>query len=235
MPEVPETWYGLVDEERKININSTKSAEILQRLFEQVGMSRDDARDLADGIRAWKSENGDESLSGAGKSYYQGLTPPYVPRNGNFTKLEELLWVKGMTPEFYVKLLPYVTLESSGRINLNTAPREVLMAVGLFQSVCDKIIIFRKGPDGMEGTKDDYVFDNEAGIAESLANVGFLNDNERSNLEALTQNGMLAVKSQNFKAQVLAQQKNKTQALRTTAVFDEKGVIKQWEEEFVVS
>ena len=229
--------YGLVDEDRKINLNLVlKSPEVLRRLFKEAGaMDDDDAAALVDAIKDWEDEDDDVSLSGAESRYYKGLTPPYVPRNGKFATLSELLWVKGMKPDILEKIRPYITLDSSGQVNLNTASKTVLLALGISPELCDKIIIYRKGHDQLEGTADDQVFDNLSSVSQLLANMSYLNDNKRSSLDAMIRSGFFSVKSQTFTAQVVARLKHKTQYLRITAVFDDKGVVKRWAEAFAVS
>lgn len=223
--------YGLIDEESKININAVKSLDILIKLFSEVAsMSLRDADALARAMESWKSKN--SSALGFGDGDYEDLKPPYKPRHGDFVALHELQWVKGMTPEIYKKILPYITLFSSGQVNLNTAPRPVLLALGIMPSVCEKIIVYRNWHDGIEATSDDRFFENLATVTQVLANSSYLDDNEISNLMGIIQSGILSVKSQNFSAEVLAQLPHKNQVLRLKVVFDERGVVKQWEEEF---
>jgi type II secretory pathway component PulK len=228
--------YGLVDEERKININLVKSPEVLRRLFsEAAAISGDEAAALVDAIRDWVDEDSDTSLSGAESRYYKGLNPAYVPRNGKLATLAELRWVKGMRPEILEKIRPYITLDSLGQVNLNTASKTVLAALGLSPYLCDKIMAYRNGRDAVEGTGDDRVFDELSTVAQLLANESHLDDNERAGLAAVIESGVLGLKSQFFTAQVLARLKHKAQFLRVVAVFDDKGVIKRWEEAFAVS
>ena len=228
--------YGLVDEERKININLVKSPEVLKRLFkEAAGIGEDESAAIVDSIRDWEDEDNDTSPLGAESRYYKGLNPPYVPRNGKFETLAELRWVKGMRPEIFKKILPYITLDSSGLVNLNTASKPVLVAIGIPPALCDKIVAFRNGRDEVEGTADDRFFEDLSSVVQSLANASYLDDNTKSELEAVIRSGVLTVKSDNFTAQVFARLKHKTQAFRVLAVFNDKGVIKRWEEAFVVS
>ena len=228
--------YGLVDEERKININSVKSPEVLTRLFKEVaGIEEDESSALVDSVRDWRDEDDDTSSSGAESRYYKDLIPPYVPRNGKLVTLAELLWVKGMTPEIYKKILPYITLDSSGQVNLNTASKPVLAAVGFPPSLCDKIVAFRNGHDKLEGTEDDRFFPYLASVVQSLANASYLDDNAKLILKTMIDSGAITVRSQNFTAQVFARLKYGVQSLRVVAVFNDKGVIKRWEEAFVVS
>jgi hypothetical protein len=111
----------------------------------------------------------------------------------------------------------------------------VLVALGISSDLCKKIMDYRKGRDQLEGTPDDQAFEDLSSVAQQLANRGYLNDNERANLNAVIQSGLLTVKSRFFTAQVLARLKYKNQSLRIAAVFDEKGAVKRWEEAFAVS
>ena len=231
-----ELHYGLCDEERKININKIMKPlplVVLKRLFKEVGMSPEDADNLTEAIKNWQIEQA--SKFSGGNNYYGSLHPPYTERHAEFATLQELLWVKGMTAEIYKRILPYITIESTGQVNLNTASRSVLVAVGLSPSVCDKIIAFRNGRDKIEGTADDLSFDDLIGAPlVVLANGIRLDDNEQQNLKDMAESGLLTVKSKNFSAYVLAQLPYHRQALRLKTVFDDKGMFKRWEEEFVV-
>jgi general secretion pathway protein K len=229
--------YGLIDEERKIPIERIfKSPEFFRRLFREAGaISESEASALVDSMRDWGDEDDNTTLAGAESGYYKGLNPPYKPRNGKYATLSELRWIKGMTPEIYMKVQPYLTLDSSGQVNLNTASRAVLVALGIAPDICDRILAYRKGRDALEGTADDRFFEDLASVAQLLANESYLNDNDRANLNAVIQSGVLTVSSRFFNAQVLARLKHKKQALKIVAIFDDEGVVKKWEEVFVVS
>jgi general secretion pathway protein K len=76
------------------------------------------------------------------------LPNPYEAKNADFETLEELLLVKGMTREIlYGKgLINYITVyNKSAQVNVNAAPREVLMAVdGVTEEIADNIIMTRE-------------------------------------------------------------------------------------------
>lgn len=228
--------YGLVDEESKININAVRSKDILRRLFREVtGLPDGEVATWVDSLEDWTDEDNDTRSLGAEGRYYRGLNPSYLPRNGTLATLAELQWVKGITPEIYQKMKPYITLHSSGQVNLNTASGQVLSALGFIPSLIDKIKGYRFGRDGLVGTEDDQSFDDVSTVVQQLANEGYLSDNERANFDTVVQSGFLSVKSQFFSAQVLARLEHKKQAMRVVATFDERGIIKRWEETFVGS
>jgi type II secretory pathway component PulK len=85
-----EMAYGITDENGKINLNQAPR-EVLAEL---PGMTDD----LAEAVEDWRDTN-DQTGSGAESAYYQTLEPPYAAKNGPFDTVEELLFVRGMTPE----------------------------------------------------------------------------------------------------------------------------------------
>jgi general secretion pathway protein K len=88
----------LVDEERKINVN-TAPYDILKKFFEIAGQtSSEDAGDLADSIIDWRDEDDDTRDDGAEDGYYSMLKPGYDCKNSDFEIIEELLLVKGDEP-----------------------------------------------------------------------------------------------------------------------------------------
>lgn len=82
--------WGLDDEASKINLN-TATREILLKLPNVT-------EEIADAILDWRDTDATPGASGAETSYYTTLNPPYNCKNAPFETLEELLYVKGMTP-----------------------------------------------------------------------------------------------------------------------------------------
>ena len=121
--------YRITDEERRINVNRA-SRETLVRLMEQVGLASGTERDtIADSILDWVDPDPQHRLNGAEDDYYQTLSPPYRAKNGPLDTVEELRFIRGVTPEIYELLAPHLTVWGSGQINFNTATREVLHTV----------------------------------------------------------------------------------------------------------
>jgi type II secretory pathway component PulK len=83
--------YGIVDEASKLNLN-TIPKEVLLRLPLAT-------EEIADAIVDWRDPDETPQPSGAENSYYQSQPEPYKCKNASFTTVEELLLVKGMTPE----------------------------------------------------------------------------------------------------------------------------------------
>jgi type II secretory pathway component PulK len=88
-PDLP--LYGVVDECSKLDINSA-SYESLMRL---PGMTDEFASAIVD----WRDEDDTISPGGAENEYYLSLPNPYYCKNGPFETVEELLLVRGATPQ----------------------------------------------------------------------------------------------------------------------------------------
>jgi hypothetical protein len=54
---------------------------------------------IVDAILDWRDADSTQGANGAESAYYNGLTPPYNCKNQPFETLEELLYVRGITPE----------------------------------------------------------------------------------------------------------------------------------------
>jgi general secretion pathway protein K len=123
------------DEERKIDLNrlmlpqgnkpDDRRLPVFQRLLDTLGIDRA----VADAVIDWLDNDEDPLVGGAESSYYLGLPNPYRAKNDLFDTIGELRLVRGVTADVFEKLLPFVTVSSSGMVNINTAPKEVLMSL----------------------------------------------------------------------------------------------------------
>jgi len=190
---------GLIDEERKININ-TGTNDVLNEFFELVGeASPQEAADIADSIVDWRDEDDEPSDNGAESSHYEGLDPGYTCKNANFDILEELLLVKGVTQEIYDKVKDYLTVYGDGKVNLNTADVLVLQSLGMRSSLAKKVIAFREGDDGKIGTEDDNAFNSMEDAPMLLSGKVGLNAEEINEFIAITESDLAGVRSDNFR------------------------------------
>ncbi len=167
--------YGVVDEDRKININTAPKA-ILVRL---PGMTEG----IADALLEWRAKH---------KSLVEMEDRP-------FKVLEELWLVEGMTHEVFQALQPFVTVYSDGKVNLNTAPSEVLTALGMSEGLVTKVLRFRWGFDGIRGTRDDQSFTTLASAGQDLNAFVPLTPLEAAQLGNLITQNRLKVASSFFR------------------------------------
>ncbi len=85
---------------------------------------------IVDAIQDWLDPDSNPfGFNGAERSHYDSLDPPVMIANGPMQSVSELLLVKGMTPELYEKLVPYIiALDESVKMNINTVTPEILRA-----------------------------------------------------------------------------------------------------------
>jgi general secretion pathway protein K len=145
--------YRVLDESAKINLNmlSDNSGLVLSNLLVNLGVQQEVAATIVDSILDWKDADELHRLHGAESDYYMSLPNPYKAKNGMFDTVEELLMVKGVTPEILygnrVKpgIFDFLTVYSKvGGVNVYTAPREVLAALpGMTPEAVEQAIALR--------------------------------------------------------------------------------------------
>lgn len=178
----------ITDAERKFNIN-VASRPILQQALTLVGLDISDSSTIIDSILDWRDPDDSARINGAESADYARMGASYGAKNGPIDDLSELLLVNGVTPDIYwgpdrnnpyqpavagplpqigytdrlltrpVGLVDLFCTVSSGRVNINTAPMEVLeLLPHVDENIAFGIIQARAGPDGVDGTEDDIPF-----------------------------------------------------------------------------
>ncbi len=223
--------YGVVDEEQKININKVDQM-ILRRLFRNaLGLDDIQSQNLAASIVDWRDSDSELSIpfGSAEDSEYSFLKYSYEAKDFQFEVLEEMLLVKGMTREMFEKMKRYITIYGEGKININTAKRNVLLAFGLDKKIVDNIISFRAGSDGIEGTSDDNVFYSTSGVINSLNQYADLGEAETAQMNKFIDNHAVD-ESNYFTIRSVAKLENKKNELEIISVVDINGNILYWKE-----
>ncbi len=116
--------YGLEDESARLNLNALllidqQARELQEATGELAELVEDDPEgllaasparsllmalpgmtvEIADAILDWLDEDDSPREFGAEAEYYSSLSPPYGPKNGPLETVEELLLVRGVTPQ----------------------------------------------------------------------------------------------------------------------------------------
>ncbi|MDF1859628.1 MAG: type II secretion system protein GspK [Verrucomicrobiales bacterium] len=180
----------ITSEESKIPVNSlTEEAwrNATVELFVSWGLDAATASVAADSLADWIDEDSDALPNGAENSYYSGFDFPEYPGNGPFTNIEQMLFVAGMdqVARFQPMWRDYFTIFSDGLVDLNAAPWEIIVALtGTTQDSAMNFVAVRNGDDGIEGTIDDYVFE-DVGEVQSLLGISDSEWTEISSLVSL--------------------------------------------------
>ncbi len=139
-------------------------------LFTQTGVPAADWDELLGCLTDWQDKNDLSQLNGAesNDSFYKERG--YECKNGPIDTIDELLLIKGWTDEIVygtatgaveqteypmTGLAQHLTIWGDGKVNPNSATREVLSSLYLDEYTIDAILELRLGPDGEYGTEDD--------------------------------------------------------------------------------
>ena len=178
----PRVLYGLIDEERKININALNyySDIALEKLLMLLDVDSETAKTIASSVVDWHDSDSNVTNIGYGAEddYYMGLEKSYHCKNFRFESLEELLLIKGVSKEIFLKIKDYLSIYpltvTALKVNVNTADRIVLQALARSGADLDanpqtgpeeadglaqKIVDYRTGDDNIEATGDDRRID----------------------------------------------------------------------------
>jgi len=150
-------YGGMVDENSKININLLRNSEgeiderreaQMRRLFVALGLKEE----LLNPVLDWLDADDIERQDGAEGYYYQNLEEPYACANGPFLTVGQIFLVRGMRELEHFgekkskRLMDYLTIHSDGKININTAPKEVLQSLSedMDSALAESIVEYRK-------------------------------------------------------------------------------------------
>ena len=111
-----------------LNLNRA-SGEQLQRFLIALPIDAGRAAEIAASVMDWRDSDDLYRLRGGEADEYLRMGSAVLPANTSFSRLEELQYVKGVTPEVFARARPFLTLMGTGQINLNSAPRPVLLSL----------------------------------------------------------------------------------------------------------
>jgi general secretion pathway protein K len=160
----------VVSETGKININVV-SESLLRKIIEQLGLEGDAKDIVTDSILDWRDPNEFHRVNGAENDYYQSLEEPYSCKNGNLDSIEELLLVRGVTPDLFhgkegtkegeeasadrVGLKNIFSIYSSGeQVDINSATPLVMNVVLGIPTEVSQLVVKAREEKGFENPQD---------------------------------------------------------------------------------
>ncbi len=148
----------VIPETSKLNINTTPSAQLMA-LMAALGVSAERAQMIVAGINDWRSGAPGGQLTDFDE-YYLSIAPTFRSRHASFEQIEELLVIRGMTPELFYgrydkapdgRLLPRPGLRDclsvfggSGTYDINTVQPVVMQALGLPVESAAMVVAMRR-------------------------------------------------------------------------------------------
>ncbi len=165
-------------EEGRRNVNQLTD-EDWEEILDQANVPQERWAELIDCFLDWTDGDDVRRLHGAESDDPFYVDRGYRVKNAPLDTLDELLLIKGFdeevvfgsppgtSPEEAMRgIAPWLTTWSHGRININSASREVLLTLpGIEEWAVDSIIEQRLGLDGEEGSLDDGFESVEQAIA----------------------------------------------------------------------
>jgi hypothetical protein len=182
--------FGVVDEDSKVNIN-TASRDVLLRLPEMTEA-------IADCILDWIDVDDESRRFGAERPYYENNKLPYSCGNGELECLEELLMVKGVTTSLLESWRPFVTVRGYDAVNVLTAPKEVLVALGVPESLADDVVDMTTDASRIKELEDPEKRSAEGFIVE-LRKTATVDQSDDLLLRSLFNGGVLKFDSRVFR------------------------------------
>jgi len=153
------------NESGKINLNKA-GAPLLKMMLNNFEIEDADKNIIVDSIMDWRDPDSFHRANGAEDEYYLSLPAPYKCRNSDFTSIEELLLVRGITPKiFYGGLKEIIAVYQDketgserdklrrvgfdfNRININAASPRMLRALPrMTEDIIQEIIKYRAEKD----------------------------------------------------------------------------------------
>lgn len=223
--------WGMIDEARKISVNRA-DMHVLKRLLQAVlGWDEMQAQELAASIVDWRDADSGLSIpiGSAEDPYYRNTASAYEAKDADFETPEELLLVKGMTNEVFEKLKDYITVFTDGRVNINTASAEALIALGISARAADEFVAFRRGEDRTAGTADDAVFEAVSQIVPAMKRVCAFTEAETLQAEALAEQ-YFTTYSNVFSVRCIVGLNRKRDQGEVVSAIDRDGRILYWRE-----
>ncbi|MEA3244988.1 MAG: type II secretion system protein GspK [Gemmatimonadota bacterium] len=127
----------------KLNINALSETE-LRTFFSYLLGDYVLSDQLAQCISDWRDVDDIPRTKGGERDDYIKAGLLRLPANQDIRDLEELLDVKGMTPEIYALVSPYLTTVGAAQVNLNSAPVPVLRVLpGMTDEIISRILQLR--------------------------------------------------------------------------------------------
>ena len=197
-PAHPEAWViegmtiRITDEERRLDLNAVSEPVLAQLLQAVAPASADLARPILDDLDA------DDEGPMMGE-------PPYYPKNAPAAALEELVEIPRVAAAF-TALQPFLAVApgttTPPAVNINTAGREVLLALGAEPATVEALLTARPGADQTWGTADDCKATEISQAAVELAACSLAGDTPKFVTLLSLPTAAFAVSSSRFRVRV---------------------------------
>ncbi|KTD59202.1 type II secretion system minor pseudopilin GspK [Legionella shakespearei] len=152
---------GLYDLQSRFNLNNLvdrKFASVFINLIGRIysGITNAEKMDLAQAVKNWISNYDLSQGKDSYTSYYLGQNPGYYPSHQLMKSGSEFRLIKEVSAPMYLAFEPFITaLPETTPININTAPKKLLMSLGngMSEAQANELIMAR-GENGIKNMRD---------------------------------------------------------------------------------
>jgi len=133
-------------ESGKVDVNLVDEGVLLE-ILKKGGLPDEEAEGVRDAILDWRDEDDVPRPRGAERAEYGRMGEPVTPRNGKIRGIGELMYVKGVTKDFYEAFLSRVFTAhgNSARLSFLRAPEIVLRSLpGVSPEAAGRIVAGRR-------------------------------------------------------------------------------------------
>lgn len=162
---------AVYDPGARVNVNRATEDD-LRRLFVALPLDASLADRLAQRILDWRDGDDLRRARGAERDDYLRSGARVLPANTDFGAVEELRLVDGMTPELSARLAPLLTTLGRGQINVNAAPRAVLLSLPGIGDEAAAVIVRAQGSTRPLRSLDELTLRLSAGAREAVRDAG---------------------------------------------------------------
>lgn len=128
---------------KRLNVNAINEDQ-LKAFFNNLLKDASTADEISQSIMDWRDADDQARVRGGERDYYLKENKMVLPANAPFREVDDLLDVKGMTPEILEKARPFLRTYGTSSINVNTADEAVLRAVpGMTDVILARILARR--------------------------------------------------------------------------------------------
>lgn len=144
----------LYDAGSRLQLNRASESD-LRRFLVALPLDAGLADRLAQRMMDWRDRDSFPRARGAEREDYLRTGARRLPADADFARIDELREVDGMTPELFDRIRPHLTLLGTGQINVNTAPRAVLLSLpGMGDEAVAAIVRARQGRRAIASMED---------------------------------------------------------------------------------
>ena len=131
-----------------------------------------------------------------------------------------LVLVEGLTKDIFDKFKDYITVYGTGKVNINTAPKEVLLALGLDEGLVGNIINYRSNPENY--------FSDTTKIMQAMKDFSGLGVRQQQDIIAAS--SFLSVKSDYLRLNIIPLINSKPGIHYSILIYPKENKVLRWQE-----